>query len=157
MGGFFGITSKRDCVVDVFFGTDYHSHLGTKIAGMTSFDEEMRHQRTIHNIETAPFRTKFDHVLEQMKGCSAIGCISDHDPQPLLMRSELGAYSICIVGVVKNTDELAEQYMADGNGQFTVMTSGVFNTTELVAALISQKDTFAEGTAYICRLGFLHQ
>ncbi len=148
MGGFFGACRKDDAISDVFFGTDYHSHLGTKVAGMAAHGGKKGLQRVIHNIENSPFRTKFEHVFEEMEGNSAIGCISDFAPQPLLMRSKLGAYSICIVGVIKNTDELAEQYMADGNGQFTVMTGGVFNTTELVAALINQKDTFAEGIRY---------
>ena len=148
MGGFFGACRKGDAISDVFFGTDYHSHLGTKVAGMAVYGNRIGLQRVIHNIENSPFRTKFDHVFEEMEGNSAIGCISDFAPQPLLIRSKLGAYSICIVGVVKNADELAEEYMADGDGQFAVMTGGVVNTTELVAALINQKESFAEGIRY---------
>ncbi len=148
MGGFFGACRKGDAISDVFFGTDYHSHLGTKVAGMAVYGSRIGLQRVIHNIENSPFRTKFDHVFEEMEGNSAIGCISDFAPQPLLIRSKLGAYSICIVGVVKNADELAEEYMADGDGQFAVMTGGVVNTTELVAALINQKESFTEGIRY---------
>ena len=106
MGGFFGIVSKQDCMVDVFFGTDYHSHLGTRRGGMAAYDKEIGLQRTIHNIENAPFRTKFEHIFDQMQGTSAIGCISDTDPQPMLIRSALGTYAICTVGVINNADEL---------------------------------------------------
>ena len=106
MGGFFGACRKADAISDVFFGTDYHSHLGTKIAGISVFGQGVGLQRVIHNIENSPFRTKFDHVFEEMVGHSAIGCISDFAPQPVLIRSRLGVYSICIVGVLKNADEV---------------------------------------------------
>ena len=102
MGGFFGAVCKHDAISDVFFGTDYHSHLGTRRGGMAAFDSSIGLQREIHNIENSPFRTKFDHILEEMKGKSAIGCISDTDPQPLLIRSQLGTFAICVVGIINN-------------------------------------------------------
>ena len=104
MGGYFGIASKNDCMLDVFFGVDYHSHLGTRRAGMAAWDKEIGLQRKIHNICNAPFRTKFEHIFEEMRGTSAIGCISDADPQPLLIRSNLGTYAICMTGVINNAD-----------------------------------------------------
>ena len=148
MGGFFGACRRSDAISDVFFGTDYHSHLGTKRAGMAAFDETVGLQRVIHNIENSPFRTKFEHVFLQMDGNSAIGCISDYAPQPLLIRSRLGKYAICIVGVVNNTDELVEKYIETGDGQFDAMTGGAVNTTELVAALINKKESFTDGIRY---------
>lgn len=148
MGGFFGACRKSDSISDVFFGTDYHSHLGTKRAGIAAYSENVGLQRVIHNIENSPFRTKFEHVFEQMEGHSAIGCISDYAPQPLLIRSRLGKYAIAIVGVVNNTDELVEEYVASGDGQFDAMTGGVVNTTELVAALINKKENFTDGIHY---------
>ncbi|MBE6537389.1 MAG: amidophosphoribosyltransferase [Ruminococcaceae bacterium] len=148
MGGFFGITSKEDCVVDVFFGTDYHSHLGTRRAGMAAYDEEIGLQRVIHNIENSPFRTKFEHALEDMRGKSAIGCISDSDPQPLLIRSHLGTYAIATVGIINNADELLEKYLLKNGGHFNSMTGGLINSTELVAAMINQKNSFAEGIEF---------
>ena len=148
MGGFFGACRKSDAISDVFFGTDYHSHLGTRRAGMAAYGEGVGLQRSIHNIENSPFRTKFEHVFEEMEGNSAIGCISDYAPQPLLIRSRLGKYAICIVGVVNNTEKLVEEYIADGNGQFDAMTGGAVNTTELVAALINKKDTFTDGIRF---------
>ena len=148
MGGFFGACRKSDAISDVFFGTDYHSHLGTKRGGMAAYDTTAGLQRSIHNIENSPFRTKFEHIFDEMEGNSAIGCISDYAPQPLLIRSRLGKYAICIVGVVNNTDELVEKYIANGDGQFDAMTGGAVNTTELVAALINKKDSFAEGIRY---------
>ena len=148
MGGFFGACRKSDAVSDVFFGTDYHSHLGTKNAGIAAYDSNAGLQRVIHNIENSPFRTKFEHVFEQMEGCSAIGCISDYAPQPLLIRSRLGTYAIAIVGVVNNTEELVSKYVESGDGQFDAMTGGAINTTELVAALINKKSSFTEGIRY---------
>ena len=133
MGGFFGACKRSDAISDVFFGTDYHSHLGTKRAGMAAFSEEIGLQRIIHNIENSPFRTKFEHVFDEMEGNSALGCISDYAPQPLLIRSRLGKYAICTVGVINNADELVEKYVADGNGQFDAMTGGAVNTTELLS------------------------
>ena len=142
MGGFFGIVSKQDCLTDVFFGVDYHSHLGTRRAGMAAYDDQIGLQRVIHSIENSPFRTKFEHVLSEMKGTSAIGCISDTDPQPLLIRSAIGTYAICTVGVINNADSLIEQYLSFSGGHFEAMTSGRINSNELVAALISQKSNF---------------
>lgn len=147
MGGFFGIASKRDCMMDVFFGVDYHSHLGTRRAGMAAYDEKIGLQRVIHSIENSPFRTKFEPVLEEMQGTSVIGCISDTDPQPLLIRSKLSTYAISTVGIVNNADALIEQYLSTGS-HFDAMTGGKINTTELVAALISQKSSFVEGIQF---------
>ncbi|MBR3749357.1 MAG: amidophosphoribosyltransferase, partial [Firmicutes bacterium] len=148
MGGFFGITSNKDVVLDVFFGTDYHSHLGTKRGGMAAWDPEIGLQREIHNIEDSPFRTKFGHVLDEMKGTSAIGCISDTYPQPLLIRSNLGVYAITTVGVINNAQDLIDNYLSFSGGHFGVMTGGQVNGTELIAALINQKSTFEEGICF---------
>lgn len=147
MGGFFGVVSKKDAVSDVFFGTDYHSHLGTRRGGMAVFDSEIGLQREIHDIHNSPFRTKFQNVFEEMKGNSAIGCISDFDPQPLMFRSNIGTYAICVIGVVNNSQELINRYLSK-NGQFTVMTGGRVNSTELIACLINQKQSFEEGIRF---------
>jgi len=147
MGGFFGITSKQDCMVDVFFGVDYHSHLGTRRAGLAAYDREIGLQREIHNIENAPFRTKFEHIFDEMKGTSVIGCISDSDPQPMLIRSRLGTFAITTVGLINNTKELIELCLDSGD-HFDAMTGGNVNSTELVAALICHKDSFAEGIRF---------
>jgi len=147
MGGFFGIVSKNDCLMDVFFGTDYHSHLGTRRGGMAAYDSKLGLQRVIHNIENSPFRTKFEHVFDEMQGTSAIGCISDTDPQPLLIRSSLGIYAICTIGIINNADELIDKYLSKG-GHFGAMTGGKVNSTDLAAALINQKDTFEEGIRF---------
>ena len=148
MGGFFGITSKLDCMVDVFFGVDYHSHLGTRRGGMAAWDPLIGLQRKIHNIENSPFRTKFEHIFDEMSGTSAIGCISDTDPQPMLIRSHLGSYAICTVGIINNADELIDRYLLSGGGHFDAMTGGKVNSTELAAALIDQKKTFVEGIQF---------
>ncbi len=148
MGGFFGAVSKQDAISDVFFGTDYHSHLGTKRGGMAAYDIQKGLQRDIHNIENSPFRTKFDHVFDEMNGNSAIGCISDSDPQPLLIRSNIGTYAICIVGVINNSEELINNYLTSGGGHFGAMTGGRVNSVELVAALINQKSSFVEGIRF---------
>ena len=148
MGGFFGIASKQDCLMDVFFGVDYHSHLGTRRAGMAAYDPQIGLQREIHSIEKAPFRTKFEHVLDEMSGVSAIGCISDTDPQPLLIRSNIGTFAICTVGAVNNADSLIDQYLSFSGGHFDAMTGGKINSNELVAALISQKSNFKEGIQF---------
>lgn len=148
MGGFFGIASRRECLADVFFGTDYHSHLGTRCGGLAAYDREIGLQRVIHNIGNSPFRTKFEHVFEEMKGTSAIGCISDSDPQPLLIRSKLGTYAICIVGIINNAEALTEKFFTRGGGHFNAMTGGAVNATELVAALINQREDFAEGIRF---------
>lgn len=148
MGGFFGTVSKRNAIDDVFFGTDYHSHLGTRRGGMAAWNSEIGLQREIHNIENSPFRTKFDHVFEEMSGNSAIGCISDSDPQPLLIRSNIGKYAISVVGIINNAEEIIEKYLVASGGHFSVMTGGKVNSVELVAALINQKDSFAEGIKF---------
>ncbi len=148
MGGFFGIASRQDCMVDVFFGVDYHSHLGTRRGGMAAYDKKIGLQREIHNIENSPFRTKFEHIFEEMSGTSAIGCISDTDPQPLLIRSSMGTYAIATVGIVNNADALIDQYLSFSGGHFDAMTGGKVNSTELVAALISQKSSYAEGIQF---------
>ena len=145
MGGFFGTISKRDCVMDVFFGTDYHSHLGTKRGGMAIYDAATGFQRQIHNIENTPFRTKFDKDLADFHGCAGIGCISDTDPQPLIVRSHLGLYAIITVGIITNTDALVERYFSERGHQFMAMSSGKVNATELAAALINQKDNLVDG------------
>ena len=152
MGGFFGITSKQDCMVDVFFGVDYHSHLGTRRAGMAAYDSKIGLQRVIHSIESSPFRTKFEHVLDEMTGSSAIGCISDTDPQPLLIRSCLGTFALSTVGIINNSDALIDQYLSFSGGHFDAMTGGKVNSTELVAALISQKSSFVEGIQFAQRV-----
>ena len=152
MGGFFGVASHRDCMMDVFFGVDYHSHLGTRRGGLAAYDKEIGLQREIHNIENSPFRTKFEHTLDEMKGSSAIGCISDTDPQPLLIRSCLGTYAISTIGIINNADALIDQYLSFSGGHFDAMTGGKVNSTELVAALISQKSSFAEGIQFAQRV-----
>ena len=145
MGGFFGAVSKRDCVLDVFFGVDYHSHLGTRRGGMIVFDANDGFQRQIHSIENTPFRTKFEKDLSTFHGCASIGCISDSDPQPLMVRSHLGLYALTTVGVIHNADDLIEKYFSDHGHQFMAQSSGKVNDTELVAALINQKDDFVAG------------
>ena len=145
MGGFFGAVSKRDVALDIFFGVDYHSHLGTRRAGMIMYDENGGFQRQIHSIENTPFRTKFEDDLHKFHGNSGIGCISDTDPQPLLVRSHLGLYAITTVGIINNADELVEQYFSDHGHQFMAMSSGKVNSTELTAALINQKDDLVSG------------
>ena len=148
MGGFFGITSKTDCISEVFFGVDYHSHLGTRRGGMAAYDKEIGLQRVIHNIESSPFKSKFEHVLDDMHGTSAIGCISNSTPQPMLIRSKLGVYAICMIGIINNSNELIELCLENGSGHFDAMTGGAVNSTELLAAIINQKDSFVEGIKY---------
>ena len=148
MGGFFGVTSRRNCILDVFFGTDYHSHLGTRRGGMAAYDPKIGLQREIHNIENSPFRTKFEHILDEMSGNAAIGCISDSDPQPLLIRSNLGTYAISTIACINNADALIDQYLAFSGGHFDAMTGGRINSNELIAALINQKSSFAEGIRF---------
>lgn len=145
MGGFFGTISKRDCVLDVFFGVDYHSHLGTRRGGMAIYDAADGFQRQIHNIENSPFRTKFERDLSQFHGTSGIGCISDTDPQPLLVRSHLGLYAITTVGIINNAESLVEKYFSDHGHQFMAQSNGKINETELVAALINQCGTLVDG------------
>ncbi len=148
MGGFFGAASHNDCISDVFFGTDYHSHLGTRRGGMTAYSPERGFQRSIHSIENSPFRTKFEKDVEDMKGNFCIGCISDNDPQPILLRSKLGLYAVCTVGIINNAKELTEELIAAKAASFETMSSGNINTSSIVGALISQKDTFEEGIRF---------
>ena len=148
MGGFFGVVSKNDAIADVFFGTDYHSHLGTRRAGIAAYDGEIGLQREIHNIQNSPFRTKFEDIFDEMKGNSAIGCISDFDPQPLLIRSNIGTYAICVIGMINNYEALIKQYLSFSGGHFDAMTGGRVNATELVAALINQKSNFTDGIRF---------
>ncbi len=147
MGGFFGITSHRDCIDDVFFGVDYHSHLGTKRAGMAALDSEKGFQREIHNIENSPFRTKFDDVPGKMTGNACIGCISDSNPQPLLIRSHFGTYALTTIGRINNSDDIVKMLM-DSGIHFT-MNENKINDTELIAAIINHKGSFEEGIKYV--------
>jgi len=148
LGGFFGAVTKRDCVLDVFFGVDYHSHLGTRRGGMAVYDPKAGFQRQIHNIENTPFRTKFEKDVVKFRGSSGMGCISDTDPQPLLVRSHLGLYAIATVGIINNAEELVERYFSTHGVQFMAMSSGKVNVTELTAALINQRDSLVEGIRY---------
>ena len=148
MGGFFGAVSKRDCVLDIFFGVDYHSHLGIRRGGMAIYDPTVGFQRQIHNIENSPFRTKFERDLADFHGCSGIGCISDSDPQPLLVRSHLGFYAIATVGIINNAEQLVETYFSEPGYQFMAQSSGRINATELTAAIINQKDSLIDGIRY---------
>lgn len=148
MGGFFGSVKKSSAVFDVFLGTDYHSHLGTKRGGMAAYDAGIGLQREIHNIENAPFRTKFERVLSEMKGNAAIGCISDTDPQPLLMVSRLGTYAICTIGIINNAEALKKKLLENG-GYFDAMTGSKVNSNELIAALINSKNSFVEGIRFV--------
>ena len=149
MGGFFGIASKHDCMMDVFFGVDYHSHLGTRRGGMAAWDKEIGLQRVIHSIENSPFRTKFERIFDEMRGTSVIGCISDSDPQPLLIRGKMGTFAISTVGIINNANALIDQYLTFSGGHFDAMTGGKVNSTELVAALISQQSNFVEGIKFV--------
>ena len=148
MGGFFGAVLKRDAISDVFFGTDYHSHLAPRRGGMAAWDPEIGLQRDIHNIANSPFRTKFENIFDEMKGNSAIGCISDTDPQPLLIRSNLGTYALCTIGVINNAQALIDQYLSFSGGHFGAMQGGKVNSTELVAAMIDQKSDFTDGIRF---------
>ncbi|MBQ8296802.1 MAG: amidophosphoribosyltransferase [Ruminococcus sp.] len=148
MGGFFGAASKNDCITDVFFGTDYHSHLGTRRGGMTAYSEERGFQRSIHRIENSPFRTKFEDDAVSMQGKLCIGCISDTDPQPILVRSRFGIYAVCSVGIINNAEELTNELFESGCDNFEVMSSGSINSGSLIGALIAQKDDFIEGIKY---------
>lgn len=148
MGGFFGVASKEDCTFDLFFGTDYHSHLGTRRAGLAVYDEQKGFDRAIHNIENAPFRTKFDNDIGHMKGCMGIGSISDYEPQPLIVRSHHGTYAITTVGKINNTDDIVEKIFHTGHTHFLEMSGGDINATELVAAIINQKGNLIEGIRY---------
>lgn len=145
MGGLFGVVSGDSCVTDLFFGVDYHSHLGTRRGGMAVYDPQTGFNRAIHNIENSPFRTKFERDVGEMTGTMGIGCISDTDPQPLIVRSHLGNYAITTVGRINNMEELVEQAFHNGSSHFLEMSGGRVNATELTACLINQKDTIEEG------------
>lgn len=147
MGGFFATALKEDCVFDLFYGTDYHSHLGTRRAGMVVYGKD-GFNRAIHNIENSPFRTKFEKDSVEMKGYMGIGCISDYDPQPLIVRSHHGTYAITSVGKINNADKLIEQIYKDNRLHFMEMSNGDINKTELVAAMINQKDNLIDGIRY---------
>lgn len=148
MGGFFGVAAQRDCVLELFYGVDYHSHLGTRRGGMAVYGED-GFNRAIHNIENSPFRTKFDRDVGEMKGNLGIGCISDFEPQPLLICSKLGSFAITTVGKVNNYDDLLSQLYNNTHSHFQEMTNGQVNVTELIAALICEKETIVEGIEYV--------
>lgn len=148
MGGFFGVASKEACNLDLFYGTDYHSHLGTRRGGMATYGSD-GWKRAIHNIENSPFRTKFEKDVDTMKGNIGIGCISDYDPQPILIQSHLGCFGITTVGKINNADQLIRNLYENGHTHFQSMTNGQINSTELVAALICKKDSFVEGIRYV--------
>ncbi len=152
MGGFFGVAAKGDCLFDLFFGTDYHSHLGTRRGGIAVYDNEKGFDRSIHNIENAPFRTKFDKDVQEMHGNMGIGCISDYEPQPLIVRSHHGTYAITTVSKINNTDEIVNTIFSNGNSHFLEMSGGDINPTELVAAIINQKDNIIDGIHYALEL-----
>lgn len=147
MGGFFAVAAKSDCVFDLFFGTDYHSHLGTRRAGLAVYGEG-GFDRAIHNIENAPFRTKFEKEANEMHGYMGIGSISDYDPQPLIVRSHHGTYAITTVGKVLNISELSDELLRSGRMHFQEMSGGEMNATELVAALINQEDNLIDGICH---------
>lgn len=147
MGGFFGAVSKDDCVFDLFFGVDYHSHLGTRRAGMAVYDKEAGFDKAIHNIENAPFRTKFTKESNTMHGQYGIGCISDFEAQPILVRSHHGTFAVATVGKINNIDKLVDDIIKN-NTHFFEMQNGDINQTELVAALINQKENFIDGIRY---------
>lgn len=147
MGGFFGVVSKNDCVFDLFFGTDYHSHLGTRRGGMAVYGND-GFDRSIHNIENSPFRTKFEKEANEMKGNFGIGCISDYEPQPLIVRSHHGTFAITTVGKINNTDEIVKKIFSKGSPHFLEMSGGDINATELVASIINQKENMIEGIQY---------
>ncbi len=148
MGGFFGAVSHNDCISDVFFGTDYHSHLGTRRGGMTAYCDELGFQRSIHSIENSPFRTKFEGDISNMRGKLCIGSISDTDPQPILLRSKLGIYAVCNIGIINNAESLRNEILDSCSASFETMSSGKVNSSALIGSLISQKDSFVEGIRY---------
>ena len=148
MGGFFAVASKESCIMDLFFGTDYHSHLGTKRGGMAVYGPK-GFDRSIHNIQNSPFRTKFERDVEELEGNLGIGCISDFEPQPLLVHSHLGSFAVTTVGRINNVDELVTECFEKGHTHFLEMSGGSINPTEITAALINQKSTIAEGLANV--------
>ncbi len=148
MGGFFAVASKESCVLDLFYGTDYHSHLGTRRAGMVVYGEN-GFDRAIHNIQNSPFRTKFEHDVDKLVGNLGIGCISDFEPQPLLVNSHLGSFAITTVGRINNADELVKECFDAGHTHFLEMSGGTINPTEIAAAIINRKSTIVEGLQYL--------
>ena len=148
MGGFFGVASKKNCTLELFYGVDYHSHLGTRRGGMAMYGEQ-GFQRAIHNIENSPFRTKFEKDVEELEGNLGIGCISDYEPQPLLVQSHLGSFAIATVGKINNQDELLKKVYQEGRSHFQEMSGGMINATELIAALICKADSIVEGIRYV--------
>lgn len=148
MGGFFGVASKTNCTLELFYGVDYHSHLGTRRGGMATHGED-GFNRAIHNIENSPFRTKFERDVDELKGNLGIGCISDYEPQPLLIQSHLGSFAITTVGKINNMDELLGMVYENGHTHFQEMSTGQVNATELIASLICKKDTIVDGIRYV--------
>ena len=148
MGGIFGVVSKDECSLDLFFGVDYHSHLGTRRGGLAVYTAENQFKRSIHNIQNSPFRTKFENDIGEMKGRLGIGCISDYEPQPLLARSHLGSFAITTVGIVTNKDELIDELIKSG-GAFLEMSGGEINQTELILELMNTQKTILDGIKYV--------
>lgn len=149
MGGIFGVASKDDCSLDLFFGVDYHSHLGTRRGGLAIYDYDNKFQRSIHNIQNSPFRTKFEKDIDEMHGHLGIGCISDYEPQPLLVNSHLGNFAITTVGIVTNKDELVQEVLSSGQTHFLEMSGGEINQTELIVSLINRKESILEGIKFV--------
>ena len=148
MGGFFGAAAEHNCISDVFFGTDYHSHLGTRRGGMTAYSPEKGFQRSIHSIETSPFRTKFESDVDAMEGNLCIGSISDTDPQPILLKSRLGTYAVCNIGIINNAEELCNELLSNSSASFEAMSSGKVNSSTLIGGLIAQRDNIVDGIKY---------
>ncbi len=149
MGGLFGVVSKSECSLDLFFGVDYHSHLGTRKGGLAVLKNDGTFERSIHNIQNSPFRTKFESDIEEMRGTMGIGCISDNEPQPLLVHSRLGNFAITTVGVVTNKDELVKEILDEGYTHFLEMSGGEINQTELIIALMNHEDSILEGIKFV--------
>lgn len=149
MGGLFALTSARDVQEDVFFGTDYHSHLGNYRAGLVVCDSQLGFQREIHNIQRDSFRSRFATFLQSSRGQSGIGCIADDAPSPLIISSHLGTYAICFVGAITNSEELIQELLAEKGVLFNAHSRGRINPTEIISALISLKDSFEDGIAYV--------
>lgn len=148
MGGFFGAAAEHNCISDVFFGTDYHSHLGTRRGGMTAYSPEKGFQRSIHSIENSPFRTKFESDVDAMEGNLCIGSISDTDPQPILLKSRLGTYAVCNIGIINNAEELCNELLSNSSASFEAMSSGKVNSSTLIGGLITQRDNIVDGIKY---------
>lgn len=148
MGGFFGAAAEHNCISDVFFGTDYHSHLGTRRGGMTAYSPEKGFQRGIHSIENSPFRTKFESDVDAMEGNLCIGSISDTDPQPILLKSRLGTYAVCNIGIINNAEELCNELLSNSSASFEAMSSGKVNSSTLIGGLIAQRDNIVDGIKY---------